>query len=128
MNVTRVRVRPLNNPSKPRLLAVASVCFDDEFVVTDLRLVRLPAGNLIVAMPSTMARVSCHRCRESQPWSHRYCRSCGARMAGVSPAGKPLFRDSAFPCTHEARVALEAAVLGAYREEMGVGAVEGAVA
>jgi DNA-binding cell septation regulator SpoVG len=128
MNVTRVSVYPLSVPGNPRLLAHGEVCLDGDLVVRDVRVVRLPNGKTIVAMPSLMARVDCPRCRESQPWSHRYCRACGVRMSGRSPADRPAFRDVAFPVNAPARAALEDAVLGAYREEMGVEAVEGAVA
>ncbi|RJQ53396.1 MAG: septation protein SpoVG [Actinobacteria bacterium] len=49
MKITDVRFRPLN--PEGRMKAVASVTFDDEFVVHDVRVVEGQNG-LFVAMPS----------------------------------------------------------------------------
>lgn len=49
MNITDVRVRPLTDAKN--LVAVASVTFDNEFVVHDIKIVST-ANGLILAMPS----------------------------------------------------------------------------
>ncbi len=49
MNITEVRVRPVRSDGKTR--AIASVTFDDAFVVKELKVVEGPSG-LFVSMPS----------------------------------------------------------------------------
>lgn len=50
MEITEVRVYPVTRPDE-RLLAYATLTFDDEFVVRDLRVIR-GNGGIFVAMPS----------------------------------------------------------------------------
>ena len=50
MEITEVRVYPVTRPDE-RLLAYATLTFDDEFVVRDLRIIR-GNGGVFVAMPS----------------------------------------------------------------------------
>lgn len=49
MNVTDVRVRKINSEGKMK--AVASVTFDDEFVVHDIKVIESQNG-MFIAMPS----------------------------------------------------------------------------
>lgn len=49
MQITDVRLRRVENAGK--LKAVASITFDDEFVVHDIKVIE-SAANLFVAMPS----------------------------------------------------------------------------
>lgn len=51
MDVTSVRVHPIESPDNDRLLAFVSVVFDEEFVVHNMRLVIADSGP-IVAMPN----------------------------------------------------------------------------
>jgi len=50
MKITKVRVTPVKNPTR-NLLAFADIAFDDQFVVTSLRIISGKNG-LFVAMPS----------------------------------------------------------------------------
>ena len=50
MNITDVRLRKVNNPDT-RMKALASITFDDSFVVHDLRVIDGNNG-MFVAMPS----------------------------------------------------------------------------
>ncbi|HHY63111.1 MAG: septation regulator SpoVG [Bacillota bacterium] len=52
MNITDVRVRKVNTAGKMR--AIASITFDDAFVVRDIRVIEGQKG-LFVAMPSRKA-------------------------------------------------------------------------
>ncbi|MCR4426098.1 MAG: septation regulator SpoVG [Firmicutes bacterium] len=52
MNITDVRVRKVDTPGKMR--AIASITFDDAFVVRDIRVIEGQKG-LFVAMPSRRA-------------------------------------------------------------------------
>ena len=49
MNVTDVRVRKINSEGKMK--AVASVTFDDQFVVHDIKVIEGQSG-MFIAMPS----------------------------------------------------------------------------
>ncbi|MGE5585295.1 MAG: septation regulator SpoVG [Bacillota bacterium] len=49
MNITEVRVRPVKSDGKTK--AIASITFDDAFVVKELKVVEGPTG-LFVSMPS----------------------------------------------------------------------------
>ena len=50
MVITDVRLRKVN--SENRLKAVASVTFDNEFVVHEIKVIKNPEGVLFIAMPS----------------------------------------------------------------------------
>ena len=50
MQITDVRLRKVN--SENRLKAVASVTFDNEFVVHEIKVIKNPEGVLFIAMPS----------------------------------------------------------------------------
>ena len=50
MEITDVRLRKVN--SENRLKAVASVTFDNEFVVHEIKINKNPEGVLFIAMPS----------------------------------------------------------------------------
>ena len=50
MEITDVRLRKVN--SEGRLKAVASVTFDNEFVVHEIKVIKNPEGVLFIAMPS----------------------------------------------------------------------------
>ncbi len=50
MEITDVRLRKVN--SENRLKAVASVTFDNEFVVHEIKVIKNPEGVLFIAMPS----------------------------------------------------------------------------
>ena len=50
MEITDVRLRKVN--TETRLKAVASVTFDNEFVVHEIKVIENPEGVLFIAMPS----------------------------------------------------------------------------
>ena len=84
MTITGVQVRMLN--PEGRMRAVASVTFDAEFVIHDIRIIEGHDG-LFVAMPSRR-----------------------------SPGDEGGFRDIAHPTSPECRDRIQAAVLAAYRD------------
>ena len=51
MNITDVRLRKVNVNSENRMKAVASVTFDNEFVIHDIKVIESQKG-LFIAMPS----------------------------------------------------------------------------
>ena len=51
MEITNVRIRVVNEADKPNLKAIASVIFDDLFVVHEIRILQGSKG-LIIAMPN----------------------------------------------------------------------------
>lgn len=50
MQISAVRVRKVTNPSEQKLKALASVVFDEQFVVHDVRVVE-GANGMFVSMP-----------------------------------------------------------------------------
>lgn len=57
MEITRVQIKIMNNEN--RLRALASVTFDEAFVVHEIKLIE-GANGLFVAMPSTKGRFGFH--------------------------------------------------------------------
>ncbi len=51
MEITNVRIRVANDADRPNLKAIASVIFDDLFVVHEIRILQGSKG-LIIAMPN----------------------------------------------------------------------------
>ena len=55
MQITDVRLRKVNVNSENRMKAVASVTFDNEFVIHDIKVIESQNG-LFIAMPSRKTR------------------------------------------------------------------------
>ena len=53
MEISDIRIRRVNG--KERLKAYASVAFDDEFVVHNIKVIESPEGSLFIAMPSRVS-------------------------------------------------------------------------
>lgn len=51
MNITDVRIRPVEKPDAKKMKAVASITIDGEFVVHDIKVIESDKG-LFIAMPS----------------------------------------------------------------------------
>ena len=54
MQITDVRIKKMN--SETRMKAVASVTFDNEFVVHDIKVIEKKEGGFFIAMPSNKLR------------------------------------------------------------------------
>ncbi|NOX97980.1 MAG: hypothetical protein GXO98_08000 [Nitrospirae bacterium] len=121
MEITEVRVRLRNNTDK-KLKAYATMTFDHEFVVRDVKVIEGKKG-LFVAMPSRKLRESCPECRFGNEIRNKFCSQCGHRLENIarSPEGsgepKSEHRDLAHPITSQAREYIQGKVLEAYEAE-----------
>lgn len=121
MEITEVRVR-LRNDTEKKLKAYATMTFDHEFVVRDVKVIEGRKG-LFVAMPSRKLRESCPECRFSNEVRSKFCSQCGHRLESTprpvegSGEAKSEHRDLAHPITPQAREYIQRKVLEAYELE-----------
>ncbi|MCK4436926.1 septation protein SpoVG family protein [bacterium] len=121
MEITEVRVR-LRNEGDGKLKAYATMTFDHEFVVRDVKVIEGRKG-LFVAMPSQRLRESCPKCRFGNDTRSKFCSQCGHRLEPTprpvdQPEGtKSEHRDLAHPITSQAREYIQKKVLEAYEAE-----------
>ena len=121
MEITEVRVRLRNNTDK-KLKAYATMTFDHEFVVRDVKVIEGKKG-LFVAMPSRKLRESCPECRFGNEIRNKFCSQCGHRLENItrslegSGEAKSEHRDLAHPITSQAREYIQGKVLEAYEAE-----------
>ncbi len=105
--------------ARDRLKAVASVTFDDCFVVHNLKVIEGKAG-LHVAMPSAPLTDRCKKCSAKNPYRHRFCSNCGERLGDLrgwtDDNGRVrLYEDVAHPITQQFRSEIHSAVVEDYR-------------
>ncbi|HYF49923.1 MAG TPA: SpoVG family protein [Planctomycetota bacterium] len=109
-------------PGQGALLATADLIIGGDFVIHNLRIIRV-SDRLLVAMPSRTATVKCS-CGEKHPLNANFCQGCGRRVQATpeSLERHKLYADIAHPITPEAREALNRAVIEAYeRKKAGEG-------
>jgi len=122
VEITEIRIQ-LRNDRNKKLRAYATVTFDNQFVVRDIKVISGKKG-LFVAMPSRKLKEPCPECGHMNVVRSRFCNQCGARIEGRQP-GPPRVpdpraehRDIAHPITQEARNYIQSAVLEAYEKEL----------
>lgn len=121
MEITEVRVR-LRNEGDRKLKAYATMTFDHEFVVRDVKVIEGKKG-LFVAMPSRRLRENCPECNFGNDIRSKFCTHCGRRLEPpprpIDPAEgtKSEHRDLAHPITSQAREYIQSKVLEAYEAE-----------
>ena len=77
MRITDVKVKLAHGDEK--LLAFASVTFDNCFVVRDIKVIQGATG-LFVAMPSRKITDRCSSCGAKNLLQSRFCGHCGTRL------------------------------------------------
>jgi stage V sporulation protein G len=130
VNITEVRIK-LTDDARSKLRAYCSVTFDDEFVVRDLKIIEGARGPF-VAMPSRKLSDRCPRCSAKNQLQSNFCQNCGLRLpqdrATRDGHGRArLHADLAHPINVACRVALHAAVVKAFAEELERSKMEGYV-
>ena len=120
MEISETRITLMEKPNS-RLRAYASITFDNNFVVKDLRVIEGRSG-LFVAMPSRRLQKPCPKCMTKNPLRAKFCSQCGAVLeVAVIPQGEGTssseHRDLAHPITTEFRNYLQKIVLDAYEKE-----------
>lgn len=125
MNISEVRVKLAtdNKPGDDRLLAYASITFDDAWVTRDLKVIEGSKGRF-VAMPSRSLKDRCGRCDRKNGVQARYCSDCGHRLADdraevdEATGRSKLHADICHPINAACRQLVQDAVLAAYDAEL----------
>ena len=122
MEVTEVRIS-LREAGNRKLKAFATVTFDDEFVVRDIKIIEGRRG-LFVAMPSTKIMESCPGCGKKNPIRNTYCSECGAKLSLRDQAADPTerreeHRDICHPIRPEFRHYVQTKIINAYLQKVG---------
>ncbi len=121
MEISEVRIKLIPNPTD-RLKAFASVTFDGDFVVRDIKIIDGASG-VFVAMPSRKLADRCPKCSAKNHLRARYCNECGASLSrDRSPRDKrgrtKLHADVAHPINSGCRHRLQQHIVEAYSEEV----------
>jgi len=121
MNITEVRIKLISNPSD-RLKAFASVTFDGDFVVRDIKVIDGTTG-VFVAMPSRKLADRCPKCGSKNHLRAKYCNDCAAplpqdRQPDERRGRNKLHADIAHPINTECRQLLQQAIVEAYQQEV----------
>jgi stage V sporulation protein G len=121
VEITEVRVRPMEE-REGRLKAYATLTFDNEFVIRDVKVIDGKKG-LFVAMPSRRVREKCLECGFENEIRSKFCNKCGKEIpvsvaTESDTAPKSEHRDLAHPITSECRDYIQEKVLEAYKAEI----------
>jgi stage V sporulation protein G len=120
MRITDVKVKLAHGDEK--LLAFASVTFDNCFVVRDIKVIQGASG-LFVAMPSRKITDRCTACGAKNLLQSRFCGHCGTRLperrGTTDTRGRSKFHaDIAHPINSRYRKELQDAILKCYQTEI----------
>ncbi|MFA4984955.1 MAG: 4-(cytidine 5'-diphospho)-2-C-methyl-D-erythritol kinase [Candidatus Brocadiia bacterium] len=120
MNISEVKIK-LVEGHHDKLLAFASVTFENEFVVRDLKVIQGNNG-YFVAMPSRKLTDHCPRCHTKNHLRSNYCSECGLKLPErkipMDERGRArLHADIAHPINTAARERLQKMVVEAYERE-----------
>ncbi len=121
MEISEVRVKLVNNKDD-RLKAFCSVTMDNEFVVSDIKVIE-GSGGFFVAMPSRKMTDHCEKCGGKNHLRAKFCNNCGAALpenrARKDIKGRmKLHADIAHPINAECRQRIQEKVILAFKEEM----------
>jgi stage V sporulation protein G len=121
MRITEVKIK-LVEGQVDKLLAFASVTFDNEFVVRDLKVIHGNQG-YFVAMPSRKLTQHCPRCSSKNHLRANYCNECGTKMAEsripIDERGRArLHADIAHPINTQARDYIQKTVVDSFVLEL----------
>ena len=128
LSVTECRVTlvPDPDPHPPRLVAGVDLVVGDDLAIHGVKVVELPGGTHIVAMPSQpQRREDPCRCGHRPRVNDRCCPHCGAALPRL-PWADRRHRDLVHPIRPGVRAALHAAVLDAYHAALEVAEIGGA--
>ncbi len=120
MEITEVRIKLLDG-RRDKLQAFASVTFDNEFVVRDLKIIGGAKG-FFVAMPSRKLSDRCPRCGGKNHLRASFCNDCGAKQkpnrAGTDERGRAkLHADIAHPIHQACRDNVQEKIISAFLQE-----------
>lgn len=115
MEITRVRIRLAPRRSE-KLKAFASVIFDNEFIVNQIKLIEGRNG-LFVAMPAVKKTVRCPNCGRKNPLRSNYCNNCGKELSHNDINSSEFeTEDIAHPINQEFREYISKTVIEEYNQ------------
>ncbi len=122
MEISEVRIS-LKEAGNRKLKAFATVTFDDDFVVRDIKVIEGRQG-LFVAMPSAKIMENCAACGKKNPIRSVYCSECGGKLTlpehTDDPAGRrEEHRDICHPIRPEFRHYIQSKIVNAYLQKVG---------
>lgn len=120
MDVTSVTLS-ITEESEHGVLAYGAVCFDESFVVRDLKVISSPKGTF-VAMPARKVMSHCHRCDRKNHLTANFCNHCGCQLPVLEidrdDTGRfVLYKDVAHPVTQDCRDVVCNAVMEQLRRD-----------
>ncbi len=117
MEITEVRITRKNSRDG-KLKAFATITFDNQFVVRDLKIIDGKKG-LFVAMPSKKVYESCPKCGKKNPIRNNFCGKCGIRLNPKRMDKREEHRDIAHPINSQTREYIQNAVISEYKKSIG---------
>jgi stage V sporulation protein G len=120
MELTEVKVRLVEGDNAEKLRAFATLTFDNEFVVRDVKIIDGTKG-LFVAMPSRKVMGRCRQCGTKNPVRAAFCNGCGKKLppSMPMPEGSPRAHvDIAHPISQECRNSIHESVIAAYEKSV----------
>ena len=114
VQITEVRLSRRNSKDG-KLRAFATITFDNQFVVRDLKIIDGKKG-LFVAMPSKKVYDSCQKCGKKNPIRNNFCGKCGARLTPKRMDRREEHRDIAHPINSQTRDYIQEVVIGEYKK------------
>lgn len=125
MKITEVRIF-LRESQDGKLRAYATLTFDNEFVVRNMKVIEGNQG-LFIAMPSRRMTEACPKCGSKNPARSKFCSACGNSLGEIRQriidavdeegARQSEHRDIAHPITSECREYIQREVIKAYEKE-----------
>lgn len=123
MLITEVRIKLMDGDDRHgngRLLAFASITFDNAFVVRDVKIIDGTRG-VFAAMPSRKLTDRCV-CGTKNPLCSRFCSACGRQLDEIRALPSDgsrvkLHADIAHPINASCRALIQEAVLQGFYEE-----------
>ncbi|MBN1521239.1 MAG: SpoVG family protein [Candidatus Aureabacteria bacterium] len=114
VQITEVRLSRRNSKDG-KLKAFATITFDNQFVIRDLKIIDGKKG-LFVAMPSKKIYDSCPKCGKKNPIRNNFCGKCGARLNPKRMDRREEHRDIAHPINSQTRDYIQDIVIGEYKK------------
>jgi len=121
MHITEIKIKMVI-PQADKLLAFATITFEDAFVIRDIKVIQGNCG-LFVAMPSRKITGRCHHCAAKNHMLANFCNQCGKRLperrSQTDARGRAkLHADIAHPINSRSRNELQMAVVNAFKKEL----------
>ena len=116
VQITEVRLSRRSSKDG-KLKAFATITFDNEFVIRDLKIIDGKKG-FFVAMPSKKIYDSCSKCGTKNPIRNNFCGKCGVRLNPRKMDRREEHRDIAHPINSKARDYIQEFIVGEYQRVM----------